>query len=425
MKRGCSGDDDGGRPPMRDSDRPDKRPYVGKGKGRARARTPPPESPSTPPDQPERVSDAYGPGRNPARVALEAFERGVRARAAVPDAPVAGTKRFTWRNPADGESGEVPVERRKTRSITVMVNATRGRMFHDALINMPAHFFSLVFEFVPFSRFLMFLCTSKFFRGLFPESVDINDPRKALWLVAFDCFKVSFNFMAATLACRHKGIVDFSKVWNSLRSSQSYKDRLLILKLFHQRYFGDILSLDGGPDYGRVRYSDFFTGKTCIKMSDFLRSWLVTSFLTNPNGLNNFVWRSTYWPVTVPRACLSTLRFSGIFSTFRTRRAFIRSLERLVSDCTELEYERFRIMLRFLIRLTRESFAFSIIPVNSREFFYTGRLNDFVRRQRSGIRVLDISHEDFVRLEEEFRNTYGENFRGMQFNLPPPPPPPP
>lgn len=68
MKRGCSGDDDpsdSGRLPGRDSDRPEKRSYTGKGKGRAKT---PPRLPSPLPE----MSDGQGAGRSTENVVREA-----------------------------------------------------------------------------------------------------------------------------------------------------------------------------------------------------------------------------------------------------------------------------------------------------------------------------------------------------------------
>lgn len=403
MNQGCSGDknpSDGDKLPERD--RSGEGRSVGKGKGKARARTPPPVSPDrllAPPGLPERVSDEHGEGRNPARVALEAFERGVGIRAmAAAAVPVA---------PDTPVNVVAPMERRKTRSIT------RKNSF-ASFVGMPNEFFSSVFEFVPFSHFLMFLCTSKFLLNVFPPKAVEGDNRKSLWKVAFDCFKLSFSFVR-----------DFGPIRGRLDRCVSDWECMEFLRTVYREYFGDGLLhvVDSTQFPGRVRFNDFFNGDpllsikhNTLKMSGFLCDWINISFIRYPHSVRNyFNWRSVF----VPLGRFSTLRHSGIFSTARTRQALIKCLRRSMKQDKGQPYKRFHIMLSFLIRLTSESFVFNVMSVDSGEFRDSGKLTMVPYRPNRGL-VIDVSEEDFQRLHAEFIELYGNDFMGMVFYLPPP-----
>lgn len=369
MNRGFSGDknpSDGDKPPERD--RSGKGRYVGKGKGRAR--TPPPREP-----EPGRVSDAYGPGRNPEMVALEQHERRV----------------------TRSSTAKVVAAKAAEDALQAKI---RGERRFNAFRTIPWSVFDVVFRFVPFSHFLMFLCTCK----LFSESCDCDSP---LLQAAVEAFKCSFHFVGNSAV-----------VWEAVDNISLCGARFVLLRNIYQRYFGDGLSRDGVGRFERVILRDLFPylrragRKNLGHISAFLSVWLYRSvepFTLGPPPA---------WYFRVPIACLSTLRFSGIFSTFQTRRAFIEGITFSMNYYFGPELARHNILLNFLLRLTSESYRFSVIPVSSADFSFSGNMNN-VGRMREGVIVMDIDVEDVRRLNEQFRMLYGDNFIDMSFDLPP------
>ena len=361
MDRGCSGDDglppDGGRPPG--DDRSSKK------KGKGRAKTPPPRE-RTPEPEPEPAVVAHGnvPGRHPEMVAWEQFEAGPRV----------------------------------TRSKTAAAAKVRREECFELFSSIPLEVFALVLRFLPFSRLLMYLCTCKTSRS-FPDQDSLS---QGIW----ESFKYSFKF-----------IKDFGNVVGRWEAIRSHRLRFHVLSTQYREYFGD-----GTIDRNNVRVN-FKTLFPCMRkrlkadvgqIHGFLREWLVLSFGPDRNPATfDTLYRG------IPLSCIWTLRAAGIFSTLRTRRAFIRGLTNLMSNpCFQgPRYSRFRIMLNFLAQLTSESFMFRCFPANSGRFWFRGRITELIH-VRDGIVLVDITQNDFSNLVVRYRALYGDEFLGMRMLFP-------
>jgi hypothetical protein len=361
MDRGCSGDDgippDGGRLPGEDRS--------GKKKGKGRAKTPPPREKTPEPEpEPDRLAHGNVPGRNPEMVAWEQFEAGPRA----------------------------------SRSKTAAAAKIRREECFKLFSGIPLEVFAFVLNFLPFSNLLMCLRVCRTYRAF----VDDDRLSNGIW----ESFKFTFKF-----------VNDFTNFLFNFEGIMSKRWRFKALWTHYSDYFGD------GTISRRntmINFKTLFPSmrkrlKVDVGVIDgFLKRWLLLSFGPNRDP-DTF---DTVFP-GIPLSSIWTLRSAGIFSTLRTRRAFIRGLDNLMSssEFEEPRYSRFRIMLDFLCQLTTESFSFRGLPVNSHRFCENGRITELVN-VRTATFLVDISQNDFSQLVIRYRALYGNEFLGMRYMFP-------
>ena len=383
----------------------------GKGKGKGRAPSPPPE----PEPEPEReytgsgpssvrAASAYNIARLEARVdeamaahaaavaalmAAEEEERRV-AKSAARTAKAKATREANAKRKAEAAAKALaerpqvvlPVERRVMRSQTREIRLS-------AFTGLLPEVFACIFACVPLSRFLMFCCTSRCFRDLFPVVTNFGDDnRKVQWLVEFDCLRVSMPF-----------IHDFRPIWEHLnRVFPSNFERVMYIRRFHSMYFGDgLVGADGRPA-PVVHFCDLFPGD-----------------VYHPRSLYTWLQRFSH---AGPVLRLANLRFAGFFSTASTRQATIRILERTVNRFrNNHRIQPWLNMIRFLIRLTTESRGLIRVNVDSRQWGFFPGVGS-IRQDMPLEFTVGVTREDYDRLMAEFIARYGANFMRPGWDFP-------
>ena len=282
---------------------------------------------------------------------------------------------------------------------TVAANIRRDERF-KIFSDLSLEVFAFILRFLPFSNFLMCLCTCRTFRSL-PD-------QDSLTLGIWESFKFTLKF-----------VYDSDVFSNACRLSMSNRLRFEELLTVYREYFG-------GKDIHRrnvrIRFNRLFPVPAMIRkarfdegyLSGFLLKWLFRSFAP----MRNLATFDTFFP-GVPLSCISTLRYAGIFSTFRTRRAFVECLTCIISSprFDHPKYFRLRVMLNFLIQLTNESFSLSAFPADSLEFQSGGDIMG-IRHRVVDYVLMDVYQRDFAVLEERFSMLYGRNFLGVRFLFP-------
>jgi hypothetical protein len=394
MKRGCSGDDrlppSGGPPP-------------GKKKGKGRAKTPPPRE-RTPEPEPEPDSLAYGnvPGRNPDMVAWEQFEAELRLNrsgaAIESEADIkAAEDLIKAEEPKikaykQKEEARIREEQRKEQ-LEQRSNEFRG---------IPLEVFALFLSYVPFPHLLRFMRTCKFTMGFCEEDIFIR--------ALIESFRLSFGFVG-----------DFSVMLRHLNIRWPNRRRLEHMRDAFKNYFGNRMSRNGRRerDSHRVILRDFFPeARKSSSGYDYCHEGFTVGWLLRSFAPNRDTSLRTY--LNLPLSCISVLRYSGIFSTFRTRQAFISSLIHMMDFYHWDSCFSFRVMLNFFLRLTSDSFAFNYMAVDSRTFRQPGRLRQLEFNGETVLSpIIDISEQQFNLWVSRFKMLYGEHFIQVVYYFPP------
>jgi len=264
-----------------------------------------------------------------------------------------------------------------------------------------------IFTFVPLSQFYKFRCAGKLAYRVFSDPFNFPNllvPAERIllepvWVAAFHCLKVSMPF-----------VQDFCRL--QLTLDQNFRCdffRMDFVGSMYHQYFGD--SLRGGD----ANHSPVVNPDDLFPLDDpvcpvILHNWIYSCAATN------FGYHQQH-----PARCLGTLRLAGFFSTRATRSKLAVSLQdiyNLLEGETRRIDRRMRAIVEFLKELNKQSFGFTNLSVDSRQW----RVRDGI----SGIGlhpspftnlVVDLRKDDFDRLYLEYRKKYPRLFPVMSFGL--------
>ena len=271
----------------------------------------------------------------------------------------------------------------------------------NAFQRIPLEVFAMFLRLVPFSRLPMFTCTCKF-------AFELRKQDKILQAFMMS-FRSSFWFVS-----------DYYVLSEYVKKGWNNEYRFQILIYVYQGYFGKRMSRHNFEEIHleRVVCRDLFPGMRrkhsfyLGNMHESLMEWLMCSFSPFRSNCDRFNLRRN-----MPSSCISVLRHAGIFSTMRTRQAFIKCLTRMIPVYCEKGCISFCIMLNFLLRLTSESFVFDYTAVDSWTFDQPGRIRQLtysVTRKP----LIDICEDDFNMWYYRFKKLYGKNFLEVEYNDP-------